>query len=241
MGALQALGVKFFDRNKKELGFGGSGLIKLDFIDAENIHQGVRDTEIFIACDVDNPLYGKNGAAFVYAPQKGADSSQVVLLDSGLRNFSSIVKNQFGRDVSRIKGAGAAGGLGAGLAAFLNAKIKSGTDLIITATELESKIKDADLVITGEGAMDFQTFFGKTPFGVASLAAKYGISVITINGSVDIDYNKIKKSQLDLFSGNFDIINRAMNIGEAMSSAEANLYRCVKEITKFYLRTVGAD
>lgn len=238
MGALQALGVRFFDKKGNELGLGGSELLKINEIDVKNIHPNISSTEIFIACDVDNPLFGKNGAAYVYGPQKGADNKDVEILNKGLINFNNVLKRQFNKDVSNLRGAGAAGGLGGGLAALIGAKLKPGAELIIAATNLESKIKDADLVITGEGAMDNQTFYGKSAYGVAIAAAKYNVSTITIDGSVNINYEMIEKEKHNLFSGNFDTVSRIMTIDEAIKNGKELLYSAAREIIKFYLSTL---
>lgn len=238
MGMAQALGVRFYDGSGKILGRGGKQLEFIKRIDIAGIEPLIKGVDISVACDVDNPLYGKNGAAFVYGPQKGADKSTVALLDRGLVNFASIVKKDLGKDISEIKGGGAAGGLGAGLVAFLDAKLLPGADLIINLTGLEKKIKSADLVITGEGAMDNQTYSGKSGYGVAKTAKKYGVPVIAINGSVDVDYSKLQKNKLGLFSGNFDTINKIMTLDEAISHGEECLFTTAREIMKFYIATV---
>ncbi len=235
VGALQALGVKFLDKENNEIGYGGGELIKIDKIDISNIHPRIKETQIFIACDVDNPLYGLKGAAYVYGPQKGADEKTVEFLDKGLRKFSKIVKKYLGKDISKLKGGGAAGGLGAGLHAFLSAKLAPGAELVIQATGLEDKIKGANLIITGEGAMDNQTFFGKTAFGVANLALKYKVPVITINGSLNLDYSLIEQKRRQLFLANFDIINKPMSLDEALKNSKKNLYFTAQEIIKLYL------
>ena len=238
MGMAQALGARFYDGSGKILGTGGKQLESIRHIDVSDMDPLIKSVEISVACDVENPLYGKNGAAFVYGPQKGADKNTVALLDRGLINFADIVKKDLGKDISEIKGGGAAGGLGAGLVAFLDAELLPGADLIIDLTGFAEKIKGADLVITGEGAMDDQTYSGKSGYGVAKTAKKYGIPVITINGSVDVDYNKLPKNKLGLFSGNFDTINRIMTLDEAISHGEECLFTTTREIMKFYISTV---
>jgi glycerate 2-kinase len=237
MGMAQALGIKFYDSNKNLLGFGGKELIKINEIDISNLNPGVKSAKFEIACDVDNPLYGTYGAAYVYGPQKGADNEMVKLLDEGLRNFSYVLKKSLGIDISNIKGAGAAGGLGAGLLAFLNANIRPGTEIIIEATDLERKMKGADLVITGEGAMDSQTFSGKSSYGVAMLAKKFGIPVITINGSKNFNINDIDKEKLKLFSGNFSTVNKPMNLEEAIKNGGFLLGEVTRELIHFFLAT----
>jgi glycerate kinase len=235
MGMAQALGVKFYDKNSNLLGFGGKELIKINRIDMSDRNLLLKDTIIEVACDVGNPLFGKNGAAYIYAPQKGADEKMVQELDKGLLNFAEVIKKDLVLNVAELKGAGAAGGLGAGLVAFLNAKLKNGVDIVIEATGIENKMRDVDLVITGEGAFDRQTFFGKSPYGVAILAKKYKKPVITINGSVNVSRDEISERDKNLFSGNFSTLNAAMNIENAIKNSRVLLKNITKELITFYL------
>ena len=239
MGMAQALGVKFYDKNKNILSYGGGELLKLDKIDMTGIVPSVKKAKFFIACDVDNPLYGPTGAAYIYSPQKGADRKMVKLLDRGLKNFSKVVSKTLGQNIGELKVAWAAGGLGAGLVAFLGAELKPGTDIIIEATSLEKKINGADLIITGEGFMDNQTFYGKSSYGVAKLAKKHGIPVITINGSVDISYEKINSKDAKLFDGNFDTVNKILTLEEAIKNGRKNIENITQELIKFYLSTIS--
>ena len=235
MGMAQALGVKFYDKNSNLLGFGGKELIKINRIDMSDRNLLLKDTIIEVACDVGNPLFGKNGAAYIYAPQKGADEKMVQELDKGLLNFAEVIKKDLVLNVAELKGAGAAGGLGAGLVAFLNAKLKNGVDIVIESTGIENKMRDVDLVITGEGAFDRQTFFGKSPYGVAILAKKYKKPVITINGSVNVSRDEISERDKNLFSGNFSTLNAAMNIENAIKNSKVLLKNITKELITFYL------
>jgi glycerate 2-kinase len=235
MGMAQALGIKFYDKDGKILGYGGRQLLKLDRIDLSGADPAIKNTAFFVACDVDNPLYGPEGAAYVYGPQKGADGEMVKELDAGLVNFAEVIKKELGKDVSELKGGGASGGLGAGLFVFLNAQLKRGVDLIMEATKLEEKIKGADLVITGEGVMDNQTFYGKSSYGVATLAEKYKIPVITINGSVNIDYSLVDESKRNLFAGNFSTINNPMPLEDAIKNGGALLKAQAGELVRFFL------
>ncbi len=238
MGMAQALGYEFVGSSGEVLGFGGKQLQKLKKIKTVNVHSGLSSAVIEVACDVDNPLFGKRGAAYVYGPQKGADPEMVARLDSGLKNFAKVVASDTGKDISVLPGGGAAGGLGAGLAAFTGASLRPGTDIVIEVTGLDEKIRDADLVITGEGAMDEQTFYGKSPFGVAKLASKYAIPVISINGSVLAKREKINNRNLSLFAGNFSIINRPMKLEEAINQAPELLADITAEIIGLYLKIV---
>ena len=234
MGMAQALGYEFLGKDGKVLGFGGKQLEELAGIRTDNINSLLKGAAVEAACDVDNPLYGKKGAAYVYGPQKGADPAMVERLDKGLKNFAGIVRQELGKDIASIPGAGAAGGLGAGLVAFAGTELKLGTDIVIDITGLEKKIKYADLVISGEGAMDGQTYYGKSAYGVARLASVYGIPTITINGSVLASRDKVDKNNSSLFSGNFSIINRPMSLGEAIENAEKLLEDAAGEIIRFY-------
>ncbi len=234
MGAANAAGIKFYDKTGNLLEGCGRDLLSVHRIDSSGILEKIKGISIFVACDVDNPLYGKNGAAYIYAPQKGADEYMVKLLDKGLRNLSVVIKKELKKDIRKLKGGGAAGGLGAGLSAFFGAELLPGAGIIIKATKLEQKIKDANLIITGEGAMDNQTFYGKSAYGVALLAKKYNIPVITINGSVNIDYKSVIKDNLSLFNGNFDIMQRDMSIEYAIKNGQKLLFSAASEIARFY-------
>ncbi len=236
MGMAQALGVRFYDRRGNALGLGGKQLNKVADIDMQNLHPKAKQAEFDIACDVDNPLTGKRGAAYVFSPQKGADARMVEQLDQGLGNFAKVIFGKLDMDVDTMKGAGAAGGLGAGLAAFLGAKLRPGTDIIIEATRLDRKMEGCSLVITGEGAMDRQTFYGKSSYGVAKLAKKRAIPVITINGSLFFNRKEVEAPYADLFCGNFSIINRPMDLGKAMMESKELLWETAQEIIIFYVR-----
>ncbi|MCE5329683.1 glycerate kinase [bacterium] len=236
MGMAQALGIKFYDADDKLLGLGGSQLLKVSKVDANNLDPRVANLICECACDVENPLTGKNGAAYVYAAQKGADSQMIRQLNRGLINFAKVIKNDLGKNIRDLKGAGAAGGLGGGMVAFLNAKLRIGVNIIIDVTNLEEKIKDSDLIISGEGAFDKQTFFGKSAYGVAYLARKYNIPVITINGSVLIDRNQVNRSESELFCGNFSILNKPMELSDAVENAPLLLESLTSEIINFFLK-----
>ncbi|MCS3903796.1 glycerate kinase [Methylohalomonas lacus] len=188
-GMAQALGVRFRDKNGRvirEYAAGGM-LNRIASIDPDNLDPRVRKAKIIIASDVDNPLVGKRGAAAVFGPQKGATPAMVKTLDANLKHFGEVIKRDLGVRVNNMTGAGAAGGLGAGLVAFTNAKLQSGIDIIVKAVGLADYLQGADLVITGEGQVDFQTAFGKTPAGVAKAAKKARVPVIAIGGGLADD------------------------------------------------------
>ena len=184
-GMAKALGVRFWNADGIVTEDGGGVLNSITRIDASGIHRDISSAEIKVACDVSNPLCGPEGASAVYGPQKGADQEMVKKLDANLAYFAGMIKSQLDIDVATIPGSGAAGGLGAGLIAFLHATLMKGFDMVAELTGLEDHIKNADLVITGEGKIDGQTQFGKTPYGVALLAKKIGIPVIAVGGKID--------------------------------------------------------
>ncbi|MEI0567882.1 glycerate kinase [Brachyspira pulli] len=182
IGMANALGYKFLDENNNELEAIAENMIKVASIDDSNVDKRIFDIKINVACDVKNPLYGENGATAIYGKQKGVTEESFDILDNGLKNIARIVKDKFNKEIDYIEGSGAAGGLGGGLVAFCNAKLKSGIDAVLDIIDFEDKIKDASLIITGEGAIDGQTKKGKVPVGVARRAN--GIPVIAIVGDI---------------------------------------------------------
>ncbi|MGB9594975.1 MAG: glycerate kinase [Candidatus Poribacteria bacterium] len=216
-GVAQALGIKLLDEKGNDIPRGGGGLKYLDRIDISGIDQRILDAEIIVACDVDNPLVGPRGASAVFGPQKGATPEMVELLDSFLDRYADIIKRDLGVDVKYAPGAGAAGGLGAGLMAFFKAQLKSGIDIVISASGLENSLKDADIVITGEGKIDKQTIYGKTPIGVAKSAKKYGLPVIAFAGNIDSDSRIVYENGID---GLMSIISYPMTLETAMERSK---------------------
>ena len=196
-GMAQALGVKLLDKNGYELGFGGGELSRLSRIDISQIDQRIKKTEFMVASDVQNPLCGPTGASAIYGPQKGATEEMVRVLDEALLHFAYVINRDLGKDVKDIPGAGAAGGLGAGLMAFLDAELKPGIDIVISAVHLEEKIKDANLVITGEGEISESTIYGKTPVGVATIAKKYRLPVVSISALINESGLRVKDYGID--------------------------------------------
>lgn len=196
-GMAQALGARLLDQDGKDLPPGGGFLRQLEKIDISRLDPRLTRVKFEVACDVTNPLLGEKGASRTYAPQKGATAEMVEVLEQNLARYASILVRDLGKDVAAIPGAGAAGGLGAGLLAFLDVELKRGIDIVIAATKLEEKIKDARLVITGEGKIDGQTISGKTPIGVARLAKKYDIPVIAICGSIGHDAQSVYEHGID--------------------------------------------
>lgn len=218
VGMLQALGFEFYDENDNLVRLGGKVLNQIKRIKTDNKLKELDQCNFKIACDVNNPLYGENGAAYIYGPQKGATEEIVKELDKGLKNFAEVVKNDLGKDIAHIEGAGAAGGLGFGFLGFLNSKLESGIKIILDEIKLEEVVKDADIVITGEGRLDNQTAMGKAPIGVAKLAKKHGAKVIAIAGCTTPDAIKCNEEGIDAY---FPIVNKAMTIDEAMKKENA--------------------
>lgn len=218
VGMLQALGFEFYDENDNLVGLGGKVLNQIKRIKTDNKLKELDECNFKIACDVNNPLYGENGAAYIYGPQKGATKEIVKELDKGLKNFAEVVKKDLGKDIAHIEGAGAAGGLGFGFLGFLNSKLESGIKIILDEIKLEEVVKDADIVITGEGRLDNQTAMGKAPIGVAKLAKKHGAKVIAIAGCTTQDAVKCNEEGIDAY---FSIVNKAMTIDEAMKKENA--------------------
>ncbi|MGL4904963.1 MAG: glycerate kinase family protein [Cetobacterium sp.] len=221
LGMLQALGFKFLDENKKELGFGGEILSKVKFIDSTNKLKELNECKILVACDVDNPFYGSRGAAEIYSRQKGATEEMVVELDNGLKNLAEVIKLEMNTDISNLSGAGAAGGLGGGIVAFLNGKLCPGIDMILEKVELEKKLVGADFVITGEGRLDHQTAMGKAPVGVSKVAKKFNIPVIALAGGLTDDAIKTHEKGIDSF---FSIINYPITLEDAMKKETAHKF-----------------
>ncbi len=183
-GLLSALGYRFIDNSGNPLDGCGASLASIVSIDASGRNIHLDNCSFEVACDVVNPLFGEQGAAYVYAPQKGADTAMVTLLDKGLQNYGQLLNYYCGRDISNVPGAGAAGGVGAALAALLNAKMVRGVDMILDAIDFDNIIDGADYVVTGEGRIDEQTMMGKAPYGVLERARSRGVPVIAVGGSV---------------------------------------------------------
>ncbi|WP_026971106.1 glycerate kinase [Aliagarivorans marinus] len=220
LGMLKALGAKFFDQFNKPLGDGGAALIDLAHIDVSELDPRLKQVDIEVACDVDNPLCGDNGASAVFGPQKGATEDMVELLDRALGNFAKVVNTQLGQDVAHLPGAGAAGGMGAALVAFMGAELRPGVNIVTEAVDLESKLEGADLLITGEGRIDSQTIAGKTPFGAAQLAKQFDIPVIALAGSMRYDYEVVLEHGIDAV---FSVVPGPCSLEHALTHAEQNL------------------
>ena len=226
-GMAKALGAKLLDANGAEIKEGGGSLAQLASIDLTNLDSRLAEVKVEVACDVDNPLTGETGASAVFGPQKGATPDMVKQLDRNLAHYAAIVGKEMGIHIQSIPGAGAAGGLGGGLLAFLSAELKPGVDIVIKATELESYIKNADLVITGEGRIDGQTIYGKTPIGVAKTAKKHSVPVIAIAGSIGAGSEAVYEHGI---SSLFSVVPGAVTLQEALEKADENIERTAKNV-----------
>ena len=226
-GMAMALGAGLLDENGHNIGLGGGYLSGLHSIDLSEFDKRVADFEFIVLSDVQNPLCGENGASNIYGPQKGADNETVTQLDFNLRHFGNILESISGRQIIKKPGAGAAGGMGAGLMAFCNAKLLPGFDTISKLVKLDKAIEDSDLVITGEGKLDYQTKFGKVPFGVAQMAKKMNKPVIGIAGTLGKDYKELYKVG---FHSIFSISEGIESIEYSIANAESLLIKTLEKI-----------
>ena len=226
-GMVQALGAKLCDANGNEIGFGGGSLNTLNDIDISGLDPRLKDCVIRVACDVTNPLVGDSGASRIFGPQKGASEAMIVELDNNLSHYADVIKKALHVDVKDVPGAGAAGGMGAALMAFLGAELKSGIEIVTTALNLEEHIHDCTLVITGEGRIDSQSIHGKVPIGVANVAKKYHKPVIGIAGSLTNDVGVVHQHGIDAV---FSVLTSIGTLDEALRGAYDNICRASRNI-----------
>lgn len=228
-GMLQALGAKLLDKDNKEIPFGGGGLSELVKINLDDFDKRIKEVEIEVACDVSNTLTGKEGASAVFGPQKGATEEIIKILDENLHHYADIVNKTIGKDMENQKGSGAAGGLGFALLAFCDGKLNRGIDIVIKYADLSEKMKGASYVITGEGSIDSQTKFGKTPFGVLQVAKQYDIPVIGIAGNVGEGIDEL----YDLgFDSILSIMPGVMTLDKALSNAKENIENTLENVAR---------
>lgn len=224
VGLAQALGVKFLNKQGQEIGFGGGNLFQIEKIDTSGLITQNQNLKIEVACDVTNPLNGETGASKIYGPQKGATAEMVLELDSGLTHYATKIKEYLGKEIAQIPGAGAAGGAGAGLMTFLDAKLVKGIDLVIKHAGLEEKVQACDFIFTGEGSLDEQTAYGKTISGVLAIARKYQKPVIAFAGRV-ADTEALFNLGL---TAAFSIVPGITSLEEALKTGKENLENTVR-------------
>lgn len=231
IGMAQALGVQLLDNKGQALGFGGQALAQLASIDITTVDPRLAHIKLDVACDVNNPLCGEKGASHIFGPQKGATPAMVAELDQHLAHYAAIIKRDLAIDIKDMAGAGAAGGMGAALLGLFNAQLRSGIEIVIDAVHLGDIIKDADLVITGEGRIDSQTIHGKTPIGVARTAKKYHKPVIGIAGCLSQDCGVVYDHGIDAV---FSVVPTAMNLEQAFKNAAINVELTARNIAAIY-------
>ncbi len=218
VGMLKALGCRFLDKEGNDCGEGGAALSRISSIDIDGLDKRIAEADIRVACDVENPLCGTNGATYIYGPQKGVTEDMKKPLDEAMSNYADVCAEKLGKDMRDVSGAGAAGGLGFAFISFLGSKLVPGIELIMEATGLETEMKDGDIAITGEGRLDLQTAMGKAPVGVAKLAKKYGLMTMAFAGSVTKEAVKCNEAGIDAF---FPIVRGISTLSEAMDNANA--------------------
>ncbi|UTJ48273.1 glycerate kinase [Atlantibacter subterranea] len=219
-GMVQALGAQLLDQLGEPLGFGGDALSQLARIDISQLDKRLAECRIEAACDVTNPLTGEEGATAIFGPQKGATPEMIKQLDNALTHYGQIIERDLDKSVMTLKGGGAAGGMGVALYAFCGADLRQGIEIVTEALALDAAVRDADLVITGEGRIDSQSIHGKVPIGVARVAKRYAIPVIGIAGSLTADVEVVYDHGLDAI---FSVIPRICTLDEALENAAENL------------------
>ncbi|WP_282175686.1 glycerate kinase [Vibrio nereis] len=237
LGMVQALGAKCLDKQGVELPFGGGSLSELASIDLTALDPRLCHVTLEIACDVDNPLCGSKGASQVFGPQKGATPDMVETLDANLAHYADVIEKTTGRKVVNFPGAGAAGGLGAAFLGLFDVTLRPGIEIVIDAVNLHDAVKDADLVITGEGKIDSQTIHGKTPVGVARVAKQHQVPVIAIAGCVSADHKVVHQHGIDAV---FSVVPGAVDLATALQDAKRNVEITSRNVAAvFSLRRLG--
>lgn len=226
-GMLQALGGRLLDATGADLAVGGGALNMLDRIDVSGLDARIKDCTFDIACDVNNPLAGPQGASAIFGPQKGATPEMVARLDDNLRHYARIIAKDLGHEVAEVPGAGAGGGIGAGMMVFLGGRLRPGSEIVTDAVGLDAAVADADLVLTGEGRIDGQTIQGKTPVGVARVAQRHGKPVIAIGGSLGAGAAAVHAHGIDAVFGS---VSRPCTVEEALANAAANVRSAARNI-----------
>ena len=231
-GFVSALGAKLYDGNGKEVESNGISLSSIRDIDMSNFDKRVKNTSVRVACDVTNPLCGNEGASAIFGPQKGANPEEVNLLDKNLLHWASLIKDQLGKDILNVPGAGAAGGLGAGLMAFTDAELSIGANIVLDSLNYDEHLRDVDLVIVGEGSTDKSTQFNKSPVAVAMRAKKLGIPVICLSGSIGEGYSESRDLGISSF---FSIVSGPTELKYAIENAHELIVKSTEEIIRSLL------
>jgi len=226
-GMVQALGAKLLDKQGQQIGPGGAALEALASIDVRELDKRLADCRIEVACDVTNPLTGKEGASAIFGPQKGATPKMIARLDQALGHYAKLIARDLDVEVLNLAGGGAAGGMGAGLFAFCGAELRRGIEIVTEALSLDAHVADADLVITGEGRIDSQTINGKVPVGVASVAKRYNVPVIGIAGSLTTDVGVVHDHGIDAV---FSVIYKICSLDDALANAGENVRMAARNI-----------
>lgn len=226
-GMLQALGVGLLDAHGAQLAPGGAALAALDRIDVSGLDPRVKDCVFEVACDVSNPLVGPQGASAIFGPQKGATPEMVARLDANLRHYASVIARDLGQGVADVPGAGAGGGIAAAMLVFLHGRLRPGSEIVTDAVGLDAAVRDADLVVTGEGRIDGQTVNGKTPVGVARVARRHGKPVIAIGGCLANDAHAVHAHGI---AATFSTVMKAGTVAEALAGARFNLHSAARNI-----------
>ncbi|MBP3891949.1 MAG: glycerate kinase [Solobacterium sp.] len=231
-GMASVLGAKFYDGKEQEIRPCGANLTQIKKVDLSDLHPAIKESKFIVMCDVKNPLYGENGAAYVYGPQKGASKEDILLLDEGLKNFNTIAKQMGNQDFSKEEGSGAAGGLGAGCIFFLNAKLQSGIETILKLNQFDEVVKDVDLIITGEGKVDSQSLSGKVMSGILNHAK--GKKVIVLCGKNDLDQKEAQKHHLEIYE-----LSEGVSQQEAIANPRYYLIATLLRLMEDYKKKVA--
>lgn len=233
IGMLKALGVRFLDEKGEDAGEGGQALAKVACIDLSGLNPLLKECHIQVACDVNNPLCGESGSTYVYGPQKGVTEDMKKTLDEAMAHFARVTSESLENDYMNTPGAGAAGGLGFAFLAYVGATLTPGIELILDAVGLEDELSGADVVVTGEGRLDFQTAMGKAPVGVARLAKKYNARVVAFAGSVTKEATACNKEGIDAF---FPILRGVCTLADAMDPVNArnNMIATVEQVFRLF-------
>ncbi len=236
-GLVTALGVRLLDAEGRPVPSGGAGLAVLAGVDTSGLDPRLADVELLVACDVDNPLLGPDGAAAVFAPQKGAGPAEVAVLEAGLARYAAVLHARTGVDVASLPGAGAAGGLGAGVVALLGGRIVSGSDLLLDALRLDETLQGATLVVTGEGSLDAQSLRGKAPHAVAARAARAGVPAVALAGRVQLSPAEVRHAG---FAGAWSLVDRTGgDVVTAVREAPRLLREAAADLAPHWLALAG--